>query len=137
LKASLTAKELEEASKGTLGKLGCKFYTNRTAEITEFEVIEPVNLIVRISKMPSGHPFSRFGTLFGNLPSSGSNRQMSNLEIVLQEQSTSASQVASQFVDVLLGALPRKPWQGLSPFETMSAKVDWNSWLRKARTQDD
>jgi hypothetical protein len=133
LKASVTAKELEEASKGTLEKLGCKFYTNRTAEITEYEVIEPVNIIIRVSRMPSGHRFSRFGTLLPGLPDSGSGRQMSNLEIVLPEQSTPASQMASQFVGELLGALPRKPWQGLSLFETRSARADWNSWLRDAR----
>lgn len=134
MKASITAKELEEASVKVLEKLGCKFYTNRTTEITEFEVIEPVSIIVRISKTLGGHQFTRFGTLFASLPDTGSHREMSNMEIVLPERSTSASQIAARFVQDLLDALPKKPWQGLGTFETINTRADWNSWLRKAQT---
>jgi len=133
LKASLTTNELEEASRRALEELGCRFYTNRTIQITEYEVIEPVSMIIRITRVSNGPSFTRFGTLFTNILDSSSKREISDLDVVLPEYSTSASQLASEFVRALLGTLSKKPWQGLNLSEGVDAKADWNSWLRRTR----
>jgi hypothetical protein len=125
MKASFPANELGDASKRVLEELGYEFYVNKTIEITEFEVIKPASILLRVTRLPVEPPMTRMGTLFGWTDGPRNRGETCELEIVVREKNSSSLQVAALFVDRLVSTLTKKPWQGLGSFE----RAAWNSWL--------
>jgi hypothetical protein len=126
LKCSFTLEALKEPSEKVLKDLGYEYHVTRTPDVLEYEVVNPENFIVRINRfLPLDHPFGLMGHFLGDAAQDRKKREISDVEIVVFGQSSSARKFATLFV----ASMKETPWNGLRGSESSRAKKEWTQWL--------
>lgn len=128
MRTLLAFDKLAASSDEVLKRLGFRFYKNQSRDVVEFEVLEPADFLVRIESLDG---MTRPQSFFGVLGVFGGGDTVGNAFSVVYgaEESRSKTHVAS-FVKELLGALPRKPWDGLGFIEKRTSKAYWQGLMQ-------
>ncbi|HKT21982.1 MAG TPA: hypothetical protein VJR06_05155 [Nitrososphaerales archaeon] len=110
--------DLVNCSDATLKRLGYSFYRNQTQKVLEFEVYEPANFLVRIEDMSGAY---RPGGFMGM----GGGDSGNSISMIYSGRDAGTKTHFSTFVQALLQALPRKPWEGLGMISSRTSKAFW------------
>lgn len=125
MKTSFQFNDVTKAFSDVLVAHRCKFVETRTDDFVEYQVLEPHNIIIRISHLKETfYPRFALGMMFASRQD-----ECTDVEIVARDKTVETTKYVSILLKDFVRLFPKMPWEGLSFLELITSKALWKKLL--------